>query len=184
MTKYIIIGIIAFIVLMILIIFNSLVKANNRVKEAFATMDVYLKKRWDLIPNIVEIVKGYAKHEKDTLKEVVELRNSINEYDKLSMDEKINTSYDVNKGISKLMMLAEAYPDLKADKNYLDLSKQLIKAEEDIANSRKYFNAVVREYNNLVEMFPQSIVARIAGYKIKNMFEAKNDERDNVKINL
>ena len=179
---YIIIAIIVLIVIYILALYNSFVKLNNKVKEAFSTMDVYLKKRWDLIPNIVETVKGYTKHEKDTLKEVVELRNST--YDKMSDEEKIKTNEQLSSGINKIMALAEAYPDLKANKNFKDLSKQLTKVEDDIANSRKYYNGVVRIYNNKVEMFPSNIFAGLFGYKSKAMFEASANERENVKVEL
>lgn len=179
---YIIIAIIAIIIIYAFVSYNSFVKLNNKVKEAFSTMDVYLKKRWDLIPNIVEAVKGYAKHEKDTLKEVVELRNSA--YNKMSDDEKIKTNEQLSSGINKIMALVEAYPDLKANENFKNLSNQLTKVEEDIANSRKYYNGVVRIYNNKVEMFPSNIFARLFGYKSKVMFEASANERENVKIEL
>ena len=179
---YIIIAIIVLIVIYALALYNSFVKLNNKVKEAFSTMDVYLKKRWDLIPNIVETVKGYAKHEKDTLKEVVELRNST--YDKMSDEEKIKTNEQLSSGINKIMALAEAYPDLKANENFKDLSNQLVKVEDEIANSRKYYNATVRDFNNRVEMFPSNIVAKLLGYKSKSMFEANEEERQNVKVSL
>ena len=179
---YIIIAIIVLTIIYAFALYNSFVKLNNKVKEAFSTMDVYLKKRWDLIPNIVETVKGYAKHEKDTLKEVVELRNSA--YDKMSDDEKIKTNEQLSSGISKIMALAEAYPDLKANENFKDLSKELLKIEDDIANSRKYYNGVVRIYNNKVEMFPSNIFAGLFGYKSKAMFEASANERENVKVEL
>ena len=179
---YIIIAIIILIVIYALALYNSFVTLNNKVKEAFSTMDVYLKKRWDLIPNIVETVKGYDKHEKDTLKEVVELRNST--YDKMSDEEKIKTNEQLSSGINKIMALAEAYPDLKANENFKDLSNQLAKVEDDIANSRKYYNGVVRIYNNKVEMFPSNIFAGLFGYKSKAMFEASANERENVKVEL
>lgn len=179
---YIIIAVFVLLIIYIFALYNSFVKLNNKVKEAFSTMDVYLKKRWDLIPNIVETVKGYAKHEKDTLKEVVELRNSA--YDKMSVDEKIKTNEQLSSGISKIMALAEAYPDLKANENFKDLSKELTKVEDDIANSRKYYNGVVRIYNNKVEMFPSNIFAGLFGYKSKSMFEASANERENVKVEL
>ncbi len=179
---YIIIAIIVIIAIYTFTLYNSFVKLNNKVKEAFSTMDVYLKKRWDLIPNIVETVKGYAKHEKDTLKEVIELRNSA--YDKMSDDEKIKTNEQLSKGINKIMALAESYPDLKASENFKDLSNQLTKVEDDIANSRKYYNGTVRIYNNKVEMFPSNIIAKIFGYKSKNMFEVSEAERENVKVEL
>ena len=179
---YIIIAIIVLIVIYALALYNSFVKLNNKVKEAFSTMDVYLKKRWDLIPNIVETVKGYDKHEKDTLKEVVELRNSA--YDKMSDEEKIKINKELSSSMNKIMALAEAYPDLKANENFKDLSKQLTKVEDDIANSRKYYNGVVRIYNNKVEMFPSNIFAGLFGYKSKSMFEASANERENVKVEL
>ena len=182
MWAYIIIAIIVLIVVYALALYNSFVKLNNKVKEAFSTMDVYLKKRWDLIPNIVENVKGYAKHEKDTLKEVVELRNSA--YDKMSDEEKIKTNEKLSSGISEIMALAEAYPDLKANENFKDLSNQLTKVEDEIANSRKYYNGVVRMYNNKVEMFPSNVFAGLFGYKSKAMFEVSSNERENVKVEL
>ncbi len=182
MWLYIIIAIVIIILIALFVTYNSFVKLSNKVKEAFSTMDVYLKKRWDLIPNIVETVKGYAKHEKDTIKEVVNLRNSA--YDRMSNDEKIKTNEQLSKGINKVMALAESYPDLKASENFKDLSSQLTKVEEDIANSRKYYNATVRIYNNKVEMFPSNIIAKIFGYKSKNMFEASEEERENVKVEL
>lgn len=179
---YIIITIIVLIVIYALTIYNSFVQLNNKVKEAFSTMDVYLKKRWDLIPNIVETVKGYAKHEKSTLKEVVELRNSA--YEKMSDQEKIKTNEQLSSGINKIMALVEAYPELKANENFKDLSNQLTKIEDDIANSRKYYNGVVRIYNNKVEMFPSNIFAGLFGYKSKAMFEVSANERENVKVKL
>lgn len=179
---YVFIIIIVIIVIYVFILYNSFVKLNNKVKEAFATMDVYLKKRWDLIPNIVETVKGYAKHEKDTLKEVTELRNNV--YDNMSNDDKIKTNEQLAEGITKIMALAEAYPDLKASESFRDLSRQLTKVEDDIANSRKYYNGAVRMFNNMVEMVPNNIFATLFGYKPKAMFKASESERENVKVEL
>ena len=179
---YIIIAIIVLIVIYALALYNSFVKLNNKVKEAFSTMDVYLKKRWYLIPNIVETVKGYAKHEKDTLKEVVELRNTS--YEKMSDEEKIKTNEQLSNNITKIMALAEDYPELKASDNFKDLNKQLTKVEDEIANSRKYYNAVVKIYNNKVEIFPNNIFAKLFGYQPKSMFIINENERENVKVRL
>ena len=110
---YLIIGVIALLVIYVLVTYNVFVKMKNRVDESFSTMDVYLKKRWDLIPNIVETVKGYAKHEKSTLSDVIKLRNGA--YDNMSSDEKIKANQQLSKGITKIMALAEQYPDLKAN---------------------------------------------------------------------
>ena len=179
---YILIGILILILLYFVFTYNKLVKLNNNVDEAFATMDVYLKKRWDLIPNIVETVKGYANHEKDTLEKIISLRNSV--YDDLSQSDKLKTNKEVNQNISRLMALAESYPELKANENFLNLSKELTQIEDEIAQSRKYFNAVVRLFNNKVEMFPSNIVAKLISYKTKEMFVASENERVSVKVDL
>lgn len=177
---YIIIGIVALLIIYIIALYNSFVQLNNKVDEAFSTMDVYLKKRWDLIPNIVETVKGYAKHEKETLEKVISLRNSA--YENMSDEEKIKANEQLTSGINKIMALAEAYPDLKTNENFKDLSNQLTKVEEDIANSRKYYNGVVRIYNDKVKMFPSNIFAGLFGYKAKKMFETAAAERENIKV--
>lgn len=182
MWLYIIIAVVVILLIAFFVTYNNFVRENNKVKEAFATMDVYLKKRWDLIPNIVETVKGYAKHEKSTLTEVIKMRNSA--YDNMSDDEKIKANEKLSSGISKIMALAESYPDLKANENFKDLSNQLSKIEDEIASSRKYYNATVRDFNNKVEMFPSNIVAKLLGYKTRNMFEANEEERQNVKVSL
>ena len=179
---YVAVAIIILILIYFGVTYNSLVKLNNIVKEAFSTMDVYLKKRWDLIPNIVETVKGYAKHEKTILKEIVELRNST--YDKMSTNEKVDINSKLSQGINKLMAIAEAFPELKANENFKDLSKQLTKIEDDIANSRKYYNGAIRIFNNKVQMFPSNIVAGILGFKEQKMFEANENERENVHVKL
>lgn len=179
---YLIIGVIVLLVIYVLVTYNRFVRMKNRVDEAFSTMDVYLKKRWDLIPNIVETVKGYTKHEKSTLSEVIKLRNGA--YDNMSSDEKIKANQQLSKGITKIMALAEQYPDLKANENFKDLSTQLTKIEDEIANSRKYYNGTVREFNDKVQMFPSNIVANIFGYKAKVMFEANEEERKNVKVSF
>ena len=180
MGLYVIIVIVVILLLLIFSTYNSLVKLNNRVEEAFSTMDVYLKKRWDLIPNIVETVKGYVKHEKETLEEIINLRN--NSYDKMNVNDKVDINNQLSQGMNKLMAIAEAYPDLKASENFKDLSNQLSIVENDIANARKYYNGTVRMFNNKVQMFPSNIVATIFGYKTKKMFEINENERENVKV--
>ncbi len=170
------------IVLFTIVMVNVLVSSRNRVNEAFSTMDVYLKKRWDLIPNIVETVKGYATHEKDTLESVISMRNT--DYDKMSKNDKLKSNEQLKENISKLIMLKESYPDLKANENFNKLSSELSEAEDEIANSRKYYNAVVRLYNNKVEMFPGNIIAKIFGFKVSKMFEASDSEKNNIRVEL
>ena len=179
---YIGIGIVLIIVIYIFVVYNGLVQSRNRVTEAFSTMDVYLKKRWDLIPNIVEVVKGYAKHEKTTLEEVTKLRSG--NYDTFNDNEKIEVSKKIQPALNKIMALTEAYPELKADKQFQDLSDNLRKAEDDIANARKYYNATVRIMNDKIQMFPSNIIAKLFGFKTYEMFEAKASERENIKVNL
>lgn len=178
----IVIVLVIIIVLYFLYCFNKLIKANNQVKEAFSTMDVYLKKRWDLIPNIVEIVKGYANYEKNTLEEIVKLRNRA--YDDMNNNEKVSTNTEITSKLSRLMALAEKYPDLKANEQFKNLSQELVKVEEDIANTRKYFNATVRDFNNKVEMFPSNVVAKVFGYKSKSMFKTNEEEKNNIRVEL
>lgn len=181
MLIYIIIGFVIILFIYVLVLYNKFIKLNNRVDEAFATMDTYLKKRWDLIPNLVETVKGYASHEKDALENIIKARSN---YDEMSQNEKLNTNENLSSEISKIMMLSEAYPELKASSNFLDLSSSLTKVEDEIANSRKYYNAVVRLFNNKVEMFPSNLIAKMFGFKEQRMFEASNNERENVKVEL
>ena len=176
----ILIVILVLLVIYLISTYNSFVRLRNSVREAFSTMDVYLKKRWDMIPNLVETVKGYAKHEKETLEGVIKLRNGA--YESMTPEEKINANQELSRGITKIMALAENYPELKANTNFTDLSNQLARVEEDIANSRKYYNAVVRKYNDKVEMFPSNLVASIFGFKLEKMFEIVEEERENVKV--
>lgn len=182
MTLYIIIGLVVIILLYVLITYNGLVKSNNFVKEAFSTMDIYLKKRWDLIPNLVEVVKGYAKHEKETIENITSLRT--NAYESMSIDKKINVNEQLTQGLSRIMAISENYPDLKASQNFIELSRDLTKIEDEIANSRKYYNGTVRIFNNKIQMFPSNIIANMFGFHSANMFEANADEKNNVKVDL
>ena len=182
MVLYITIGLIVLLLIYVLITYNKLVQSNNIVKEAFSTMDIYLKKRWDLIPNLVEVVKGYAKHEKDVLNQVTTLRT--NTYQNMSIDKKITVNEQLTEGISKIIAVSEKYPDLKANQNFLELSRDLTKIEDEIANSRKYYNGCVRIFNTKIQMYPNNIVANIFGFKDANMFEANADEKHNVKVDL
>lgn len=176
--------IILIVVLLIIVIFvrNSLVELKNLTDEAFSTMDVYLKKRWDLIPNLVSTVKAYAEHEAEIFEKVANAR--AGNYDGLKNDDKIEANLNLEKGLEQIRFVAEAYPELKANENFMQLSDSLNKVEEDIANARKYYNATVRKYNDKVEMFPSLIVAKLFGYKTKKMFEVSGDERKNVIIDM
>ena len=162
--------------------YNSLVSSRNIVLEAFSTMDVYLKKRWDLVPNLVETVKGYASYEDEVIENITKLRT--NKYDDLSMDKKIDINNLIDKNITSVLAFKESYPELKSNKNFLELMKDLTKIEDEIANSRKYYNGAVRSLNNKVLMFPSNIIANIFGIKKENMFEASVEEKESVKVDL
>lgn len=179
--RIIIVVVLLLVLIWVIGCYNKLVKGKILIDEAFATMDVYLKKRFDLIPNLVETVKGYAKHERGTLEQVIGLRNG--NYDSMTEEEKLQTGAVIAKAVPQIMALAEAYPDLKANQNFMDLSRQLNDIEDDIANSRKYYNGAVKQYNMSVQMFPGSIIAGIFHFETRRMFEVESgEERKNVQV--
>lgn len=131
---------------------------------------------------MVEVVKGYTSYENNTLTKITELR--ANSYNDLTMDKKININEQLTNAISSIIAVSENYPELKASENFLNLSKSLTKIEDDIANSRKYYNGTVRIYNNKIQMFPSNIVASLFNFKEASMFEAGIEEKNNVKVDL
>ena len=161
-------------------VYNKGITLRNYAKEAFATMDVYLKKRWDLIPNLVNTVKGYAAHEKGVFEKVTELRSK--DYSSLSEEEKINLNSELKGALVRIAAVAENYPELKANQNFENLMHQLETIEDDIASSRKYYNGTVRELNTYTELFPTNIICNIFGIKQMKLFETKEYERDNVVV--
>ena len=175
-------GIIVIILLWAIISYNGFIKLKNMIEEAFATMDVYLKKRFDLIPNLVETVKGYAKHEKETLDSVITARNMAGNAG--SVEERLANENVLTGTLRSLFAVAESYPDLKANANFMDLQNTLQTLENEIASSRKYYNAVVKDFNTKLEMFPSSIIAGIFHFKKHPMFETPAEERENVKVSF
>ena len=182
MNNIILLSVIILFLFMIITAYNSFVSLKNMVKDSFSNMDVYLKKRWDLIPNLMTVVKSYAQHEKDVFTKISELRSIP--YNQIPENEKINLNKKLYSELNKIMLIVEAYPELKANENFLKLNTQLIEIEDDIANSRKYYNAVVREYNTKVETFPFNILAMIFNFKTEKMFEINNIQRESVSIDL
>lgn len=163
--------------------YNSFISLRNKVEEAYSTMDVYLKKRYDLIPNLVETVKGYAKHESETLTKVIAARNSAlkanNPTDKIAAEKELNQS------MLNLFALSEQYPDLKANQNFANLQNELKNMEGEIANSRKYYNAIVRNFNTKCETIPSNIIANLAHFEKQPLFEVEApEERENVKVSF
>ena len=168
---------IVFVGIFVLLTYNSLVQLRNKVKEAFSTMDVYLKKRYDLIPNLVDIVKGYAKHETDTLQEVTKMRVNAQAGD---LNSAIDSEVKIGDALQSLLVVVEKYPDLKANTNFLDLQERLSKMEEEIAFSRRYYNGSVREYNNKCQMFPLNLVAGMFGFKALPMYQVDSEQERKV----
>ncbi len=172
--------IIVLLLLLIVGLYNSLVRRKNDVENAFASVDVMLKKRYDLIPNLVETVKSYMKHEKNLLTQLTELRaRAIS--GELPNEERVTLENKITKGISGVMVAVENYPDLKASQNFLQLQAAWNEAEEQISASRRSFNAAVTTFNNKVETFPSNIMAGILAYKRRTLFEIPDVERQNVK---
>lgn len=179
----IIAAVVVLIVLIFVVMYNGFVRANNDCEEAYSTMDVYMKKRYDLIPNLVETVKGYASHEKETLQKVIEARNFAQ--GATTVEDKIAGENALTGTLKSLFAISEAYPDLKANTNFLDLQNQLKSIEEEIANSRKYYNAVVKLYNNKCQVFPSNIIGQMFNFKLRQMFQVDSEEeRRNVKVSF
>lgn len=179
MVGYIVIGVVVLLLVVLLWGYNSLVRLRNKVNEAFATMDVLLKKRFDLIPSLVEVVKGYARHESDVLLEVTNKRTTANRGAQLNGEVKISDA------LKSLFVVAEDYPDLKANGNFLKLQDQLVRMEDEISLSRRYYNGSVREFNNRCQVFPMNLIANMFGFKPMPMFSVdSNAERQAVNVNL
>ena len=160
---------------------NKLMRLKNQSEEAWSTMDVHLKKRYDLIPNLVETVKGYAKHESSTLEAVIKARNTA--VAAPTPNEKIDAEHALAGTLKSLFRLQEAYPDLKANQNFMDLQRQLRSIEDEISSARKYYNAVIREYNTALTVFPSNIVARGMHLDKLKYFELDSEEeRKNVQV--
>lgn len=180
---YWIIGIIVVIVLIVLYIvatYNGLVGMRNRVKDQWAQIDVQLKRRFDLIPNLVETVKGYADHEQETLKGVIEARNKFNVAK--TPEEEMQANDQLSNFVSKLFALSEAYPDLKANQNFMSLQSDLKDTEDKIASARQFYNDTVLTLNNKIEMFPSNIVASMFKFTKEPYFEANEESREAVKV--
>lgn len=180
MVWIIVIAIVVFIILWVIATQNKLVRKRMKAENAFADIDVHLVKRYDLIPNIVNTVKGYAKHEKETLEGVINARNKA--VSAGSVDDKINADNEVTEAISRLFALTESYPELKANTNFLSLQEDLKNVENELAGARKYYNAAARNYNYAITAIPDCIVAKLFHHNKMNMFSASEEQRQNVKV--
>lgn len=171
---------IVLIVLYVISVYNSLVNLKNQVEDQMSQIDVELKRRFDLIPNLVETVKGYTKHEKETLEGVIKARNSYVSADNLS--DQLKADGELTSAISKLFALTESYPDLKANQNFNSLQSELSEIEQKIVYARQFYNDSVLKLNNKIEMFPSNLVAKMFNFVKKEFFEASKEEKENVKV--
>lgn len=179
------IAIIAVLAIALVGIFNRFVKNKNTVQDAWSNIDVALKRRHDLIPNLVNVVKGYASHEKETLTQVVEARNAaVSATENGDINDQIKAEGQLQQTLGKLFALREAYPDLKANENFMDLQNKLNEIEENLERSRRYYNGTVRENNTYGESFPGVIFAGMFNYKHFDFFEAEATERENVTVDF
>jgi LemA protein len=169
------------ILILFIVLYNGFVSKRNRVEESFSGIDIILKKRFDLIPNLIEAVKGYMSHEKETFSSIVNLRNQAlntnNPDERLKLDQKLNNA------VGSVFALAESYPDLKANTNFLSLQSDLGEIETEIERSKRYYNGTVRDYNIAVESFPGNLIAGIFGFPKKDFLELKEqDQRQTPKV--
>ena len=177
---WIAIAIIVILLLWVAATYNKLVKARNKVKDQWSQIDVQLKRRFDLIPNLVETVKGYAKHESETLEKVIEARNTYLTAN--TPDAQMKADGELTQAISKLFALTESYPELKANTNFTSLQTELSETEDKIAYARQFYNDTVLQYNNTVELFPTVLIAGLLGFKSEKFIESAETEIENVKV--
>ncbi|HAD14812.1 MAG TPA: hypothetical protein DCF33_20485 [Saprospirales bacterium] len=165
--------------------YNQLVKLRNLVEEAWSGISVQLKRRFDLIPNLIETVKGYATHEKATLENVINLRNAAMSAAPGDVAQQAQANAALSQGIKGIFALAENYPDLKANQNFIELQNALQTVEDNLQNSRRYYNACVRDLNTACESFPSVLIANAFGFEKRSFFELDNpEEAQNIKVSF
>lgn len=175
---YIVLIIVIVLLIVVLIQYNSLINLRNKVKQAKSGIDIFLNQRFDLIPNLVECVKGYSKHEKEIFENVAQLRAEYIKSKDLKQAEKLNN------GINEIIALAENYPDLKASEQYLNLQKNLSKIESELQAARRIYNMEVTNYNTAINVVPKNIVANMFGFKEEELFEIEDNKKENIKVNF
>lgn len=162
--------------------YNAFVVLKARIREALSGIDVQLKRRADLIPNLVETVKGYAKHEKEVFENVTKARSMLMKAE--SLVDKAEANNQLTQALKSLFAVAENYPQLQANQNFLDLQRQLEDTEDKVAYSRQFYNANVLDYNTKVKMFPSNLIANIFGFKEEEFFAANEEERKSIKVSF
>ena len=181
-TGLIILIIAGVLILFIISLFNRLVRLKNQVKNAFAQIDVQLKRRANLIPNLVETVKGYAKHEKEVLENVTKARSALMKAGDVKSKAKADNM--LTGTLKTLFAVSENYPQLKANENFLRLQEELSGTENKVAYARQFYNDIVMKFNTKIELFPNNLFAKILGFKQEDSFEATTEERKNVKVSF
>ena len=179
-TTWIILGVIVALILWLISIFNSLIRLKNRAQEAESDIDVQLKRRHDLIPNLIETVKGYATHEKELLENITKAR--ANAISAQGMNAKGKAENMLSETLKSIFAVAENYPDLKASQNFLKLQDELSDTENKIQASRRFYNTNARDFNTKIEIFPNNLVAGMLGFKNFNFFQAEEGEKKNVEV--
>ena len=168
---YVVIGIVAILLIIFIATYNALVRLRNQVKNAWAQIDVQLKRRYDLVPNLVETVKGYTRHERETLEAVTNARNLAQQVASSGVGERAKAEGELSSALARLLVVVENYPDLKASQNFLALQEELTSTENRIGFSRQYYNDSVLRYNNRTQVFPSNIIANMTGFKAGEFFE-------------
>ena len=183
MALWIILGIIVLLLIWIISMYNGFVKARIKIDNSWSDINVFLKKRFDLIPNLVNTVKGYAAHESQTLEKVVQARNAAAAVPPGDVQAAAQANQVLNGALRSLFAVAEAYPDLKANQNFLELQQALQNIEGDLGNARRYYNATVRDYNTSIQQFPGVILANVTGFKPRDFFELEDKaEAKNIEV--
>lgn len=185
MAVYVVIGIVAILLIMIVSTYNGLVRLRNRVRNAWAQIDVQLKRRHDLIPNLVETAKGYMTHERGTFEAVTKARNLAQQAVGTGVGAQSKAEAGLSGALSRLLLVVENYPDLKANQNFLALQEELTSTENKIGFSRQYYNDSVLRYNNKTQMFPSNMMAGMMGFKASEFFEVTAaEEREAPKVSF
>lgn len=185
MTWYIIVGVVVILIILFIVTYNRLVRLRNQVKNAWAQIDVQLKRRHDLIPNLIETVKGYMKYERETLEAITKARNLAQQAASSGPAVRAKAEAELSSALGRLLAVVENYPDLKANQNFLALQEELTSTENKISFSRQYYNDSVLSYNNRTQMFPSNMVASMTGFKASEFFEVSvAGEREAPKVSF
>ncbi|MGH2737301.1 MAG: LemA family protein [Actinomycetota bacterium] len=179
---WIALGIVGVLLLYGILVFNRLVRHRNRVENSWSGIDVQLRRRYDLIPNLIETVKGYATHERELFEQVTKARTRAIEAG--SVTDQAQAETEITRSLGRLLAVAEAYPQLRANENFLALQEELTSTESKIAFARQFYNDQVMRYNTLIEQFPSLLVARIGGFRQREFFEAEEDSRGAVAVDM